>query len=320
MSAILTKQRLIQFAKVLLGVGLVAVLINKGMIEVDKLKVLLNPQVILIGFLLVALNTLFLAWRWHVLLKFYKFATNFINALRFYLIGVFFNYALPGAVSGDLVKAFYISRTQPNQKMKAALSVLIDRVLGLYSMLLMSFFSSVFVFQNTSDNSSPLIKLIESSWIVLAIASLGLGALFSLPMSKLPVVRNIKKLKSLLDSLYELGRTPQVILSSMALSIMGQMLTMVFFYWIAPYFGFNVSFWTCLFCVPLGFIVMAIPISPAGIGVGQLAFYKLFDALEPGAGDAGALAITSFQAFQLIWGVIGAYVYIRYKHKPPENI
>lgn len=295
------------------------VLIKKGMIEVDKLKVLLNPKIIFFGFSLIALNTLFLAWRWHVLLKFYKFTTKFINALRFYLIGVFFNYALPGSVSGDLVKAFYISRTQPNQKMKAALSVLIDRVLGLYSMLLMSFFSSVFVFQ-TADASSPLVRLIESSWAILALASIGLGALFTVPISKAPGIRKIKKISSLLNSLYELGRTPQVILSSMALSIVGQMLTMFFFYWIAPYFGFSVSFWTCLFCVPLGFIVMAIPISPAGIGVGQLAFYKLFEALEPGSGDAGSLAVTSFQAFQLLWGLIGAYVYIRYKHKPPEKI
>ena len=296
------------------------VLIKKGMVEVDKLQVLLDPKIIAIAFSLIALNTLFLAWRWHLLLKFYKFGTRFINALRFYLIGLFFNYALPGSVSGDLVKAFYISRTQPNQKMKAALSVLVDRVLGLYSMLLMSFFSSVFVFQN-ANTESPLVKLIESSWAILALASLGLGALFSMPLSKASVIRNIPKLSSLLNSLYELGRTPQVILSSMVLSILGQMLIMFFFYWIAPYFGFSVSFWTCLFCVPLGFIVMAIPISPAGIGVGQLAFYKLFEALEPGSGDAGALAITACQAFQLLWGLVGAYVYIRFKHKPPtENI
>lgn len=314
-----TKQKLVQYAKILLGVGLMAVLISKGMVEVNKLKILLDPKVLTVACILIAFNTLFLAWRWHVLLKFYKFGTTFINALRFYLIGLFFNYALPGAVSGDLVKAYYISRTQPNQKMKAALSVLVDRVLGLYSMLLMSFFSSVFVFQ-TVDTSSPLAKLIESSWAILALASLGLGALFALPIAKLPLIRKSQKLTSLLNSLYGLGKTPHVILSSMLLSIIGQMLTMFFFYWISAYFGFQVSFWTCLFCVPLGFIVMAVPISPAGIGVGQLAFYKLFETLEPGSGDVGSLAITSFQAFQLIWGFVGAYVYMRFKHKPPENL
>ena len=299
--------------------GLMAVMIQKGMVELDRLKILLDPTVFIIAFLLIALNALFLAWRWHVLLKFYQFTIAFTEAMRLYMIGLFFNYALPGSVSGDLVKAYYISKTQPHQKMKAALSVLVDRVLGLYSMLLISFFSSVFVFQNV-DLTSPLAKLIESSWVILALASLGLGALFCLPLAKLPLIRKSKKLTGLFNSLYELGKTPQVILSSLVFSIFAQMLTMYFFYWIAPYFGHSVSFWTCLFCVPLGFIIMAVPISPAGIGVGQLAFYKLFDSLEPGSGDMGSLAITAFQALQLLWGMSGAYFYIRFKKKPQEAV
>ena len=295
------------------------ILIKKGMVEVDKLKVLLDWKIFLIGISLIAINSLFLVWRWQVLLKFYKFSTTYIDAFRLYMIGIFFNFALPGSVSGDLVKAYYVSKTQPNQKMKSALSVLVDRVLGLYSMLLMSFFSSVFVFQST-DTSSPLTQLIESSWVILALASLGLGALFSIPLAKAPLIRKSKKLSSLLNSLYALGRTPYVILSSLVLSIGGQMLTMFFFYWLAPYFGQPVSFWTCLFCVPLGFIIMAIPISPAGLGVSQLAFYKLFESLEPGTGDVGSLAITSFQGFQLLWAMLGAYFYFRFKEKVPENL
>lgn len=298
-------------------------LIKKGMVEVDRLKILADPTILAVGFSLIALNTLFLAWRWHVLLKFYQFLISYYDALRLYLIGFFFNFALPGAVSGDLVKAYYLSKSQPNQKLKSALSVLIDRILGLYSLLIMSFFSSVYVFYS-SNMDAPVTKLIESSWIVLALATIGLGMLFSVPLSKAPIIKNIPKLSSLLNSLYELGKSPKVILSSMALSILGQMLTMYFFYWISGFFGFQVSFWTCLFCVPLGFIVMAVPISPAGIGVGQLAFYSLFESLEKGSGDAGSLAITSFQAFQLVWTLVGGYFYVRYKnepgHEPMEKI
>lgn len=308
---------MIQSLKAIFGIGLVYVLIQKGMFDVDKLRVLAQWNVFLVGFLLVAFNVVFLAWRWRFLLKFYEFTISFFDTLKLYLIGTFFNYALPGSVSGDLVKAYYLSKGQTS-RLKSALSVLVDRILGLYSMLLISFFSSVFVFHN-SDPNSPVAKLIESSWIALALATLGLGALFVVPLSKAPVIRKFPKVSSLFESLYDLGRTPYVILSSLFASVFAQMSTMYFFYWMAPYFGVTVSFWTCLFCVPLGFIVMAIPISPAGLGVGQLAFYSLFESLEKGSGDVGSLAITAFQAFQILWALPGAYFYMRFKHKPKDQ-
>lgn len=38
-----------------------------------------------------------------------------------------------------------------------------------------------------------------------------------------------------------------------------------------------------LFVIPLGLTAMALPIAPAGLGVGQVVFYSLFSDLLPGA-------------------------------------
>ena len=54
--------------------------------------------------------------RWQWLLKAQNINLPIMRTAQLNLIGAFFNLALPGAVSGDFVKAFYIGKDIPGQK------------------------------------------------------------------------------------------------------------------------------------------------------------------------------------------------------------
>ena len=64
---------------------------------------------------------------------------------------------------------------------------------------------------------------------------------------------------------------------------------------------------------PLGLLTTAVPIAPAGVGTGHAAFSWLF--LLMGY-QSGANVFSLFVIYQLLWGALGGFVYLRYKSNP----
>jgi uncharacterized membrane protein YbhN (UPF0104 family) len=76
--------------------------------------------------------------RWSLLLKVQSISIGFWPAVRLHFLGLFYNNCLPGAIGGDLPRAWYVTR-HTDKKLEAALSVFVDRVIGLIGMLIMAF-------------------------------------------------------------------------------------------------------------------------------------------------------------------------------------
>jgi uncharacterized membrane protein YbhN (UPF0104 family) len=85
--------------------------------------------------------------------------------------------------------------------------------------------------------------------------------------------------------------------------------------------GLNSMSWATYFLVaPLGFMATAIPISPAGVGVGQAAFYYLFNLYSGEKTDLGPTVITAYQVALFAFGVVGAVFYLQRKEKIPKGL
>ena len=67
-----------------------------------------------------------------------------------------------------------------------------------------------------------------------------------------------------------------------------------------------------LFIMPIGFISVAIPISPGGIGVGHVAFESLYSIVGI---SGGANIFNLFLITQLMINLLGGIVYLVYKRK-----
>jgi glycosyltransferase 2 family protein len=74
-----------------------------------------------------------------------------------------------------------------------------------------------------------------------------------------------------------------------------------------------------LFAFPLGMLAIAVPITPAGIGVGQAAFYAVCNLALPGSGSAGANAFTIYQAVTIPVFLLGLIPYIAHRHELREE-
>lgn len=76
-------------------------------------------------------------YRWYVLVRAVDLPFTKHNALRLGLVGYFYNQFLPGAIAGDFVKAIFIAKEQPERKSAAVATVVIDRLFGLFGLLLL---------------------------------------------------------------------------------------------------------------------------------------------------------------------------------------
>ncbi len=318
---------LIQSLKVAFSVGLIFWLVQSGKLNFKALLSLLQPQYLVPALGLIGASIYLTSERWRVLLLTQSHKLSSMQTFKLTLIGIFFNFAVPGGVGGDLVKAFYFSKDHPESRMVAATSVLMDRVLGLYSMILMAMFAMIFDWQHVQS-----ISTLNILWQAVLTLSVLFTAALSLIFSQKFYDRGtfMRALKSLpfsnktmriYESLHLYGRSIRYVISSVLISMLAQTFSILFMILAGTVSGLGDMAWSTYFLVaPLGFMATAIPISPAGVGVGQAAFYFLFNLYSGKTTDLGPTTITAFQVGTFVFGMIGAFFYMQRKEKAPQSI
>ncbi len=82
--------------------------------------------------------------RWTFLQSVLDIRIGFWTALRLHFMGIFYNNCLPTAVGGDLLRAWYVTN-HTEKKLEAALTVAVDRAVGLTGMVILAFCSYLFI-------------------------------------------------------------------------------------------------------------------------------------------------------------------------------
>jgi uncharacterized protein (TIRG00374 family) len=318
MSKAKLKNHLMTLAKVLFALVLLYFVFGTGKIEVNKLQQLFNPALGIPLVLVLSLNIFLGSERWRIILKSQGLIASPIEALKLTLIGSFFNFAIPGGVGGDLVKGFYFVKQNVHARLRSAITILIDRLLGLFTMTLMGVIA-LFAYP----------ELVQERWEmqVIATALLGIFAVFCLlwafVFSKrlhdskfnqefLKLLEKTPPIKSAYQSLSFYRHHKDVFFKAIGLSLLTQTIAVGAFIWIGYVMQYEVSLSAYFFAVPVGFIITSIPISPAGIGVGQAAFYFLFNLAHHAPTDLGPISISMIQVTTFILSLAGAFFYIRF--------
>ena len=85
------------------------------------------------------------AFRWWLLLRTQAIFIRTGAAVRLHFLGLFYNNFMPSSVGGDVLRAWYVTK-HTEKRFQAALSVFVDRFIGLAStMLIALFFYLVFI-------------------------------------------------------------------------------------------------------------------------------------------------------------------------------
>jgi len=314
----------VNLLKILFAGGLITWLVSSGKINVSIFKVVMTPSYILICMGLMLIGILAASERWRMLLRNQGLESSFFKCFELSLVGIFFNFAMPGGVGGDVVKGFYLTRNHPEQKMKAALTVLMDRVIGLYGMILLAVLAMLYDYAHVVT-VPELLSIFYLLIGLFGVATAGLGVAFSSKVraagwldrliDKLPKKH---RLLHLYHSLNSYGHQPRVLLQTLFYSFFAQMSSIILFFIVGNALGeVEIALRTYLIVAPVGFMVTAIPISPAGVGVGQAAFYFLFNIYLGRKSEVGPTVMTVFQIFTLIFGFIGAIFYLRQRAVSP---
>ncbi len=317
-------QILTSFLKFAVAFGLIAWMVNKGTLDFSLLLRLAHPLYLIPCMVALFLNIYINNYRWVFLMRGQGFDIGIKETLPLSFIGLFFNYAMPGGVGGDIVKGYYILQDHPERKTTAATSILMDRIIGFVGMVVVSMIAIVLNF-NFITSHPQLVSLSYGVLALFAAFMLFFALSFSsviyghpfveLFFSKIPGGVKIKKIY---EAFHSYKKAPKYFVWACALTLLTQVAAIMFFYLVGSALDIQqASIVTYMFAVPLGMIATALPISPAGIGVGQAVFMVLFNWSLGFESPLGASLITAHQVMTFILGLVGAYFY--FKKKAPSK-
>ncbi len=307
--------------KILIVALLFYFLASKGLISVDRTKKALERMdLVSAGFFLFFICNFIGAWRWQLLLRAHGIDLGYWKVVHLTFVGSFFNVALPGAVSGDLIKAFYIGRRVSGSRANAFGSIVFDRIVGTSALGLVAGGALIYDFRSVEGHA----LLAGVKTIVLA-ATLGIIGFFSylflLKEKRDPLLKIFRRCEARWERFGSITRIYQgvrhyhshrkIVMKTLAMSLVIHLVIGYACGLYAQAIGAGEFPLSALYVVvPLGLLVTAIPIAPAGVGTGHVAFATLFSLLGSpmGADIFSLVALTNF-----VIGGIGGLTYLRYK-------
>ena len=249
--------------------------------------------------------------RWYALVRAQGLPFRLRDAVRLGFIGNVFNLVIPGAVGGDVIKAAYLGRMQPDRKPQAWASMVIDRILGLLGLFLLAGIAGLTTWNSADGQVRLLIGLV---WGALLAGFAGLAVLFSpglyRPLNRLVAGR--AKLAAAVHRLEAIGmayrRNLLTVLAMLAVATFCHGLYVVAFY-VASLALFDTmpTLAQHYLMVPLTLFTTAVPLPFGALGLSEQISGRLFAMVHHAD---GAVAMMAFRVLMYASGALSACVYL----------
>lgn len=306
--------RLFKFALV---AAFLYVLGRRGLLSLEAYrKALSNGRELFVAYGLSAGIVTLSALRWKWLLVAQGVRLSFGEALRLGLVGNFFNLALPGGVTGDVVKALQVRSSGKTESATAVMgSIFVDRIVGMAGLILLAALALI---------ASPRGELAGARFagarLFLFGASTTMAVLFGYVVwvteSRDRVLSLLRRIGSRWSRLGPIARFylalrayhrhPYTLLGTLTLSTFIHLLGGLACFHLAVALGEFLPLASLIFAFSLGTVVNVVPLAPAGIGTGHAAFLYLFSLL---GSPRGADLYTLVAATAILWAAVGGLVY-----------
>ena len=224
------------------------------------------------------------------------------------LIALFFNNVLPSSIGGEMVKAYYLYKNSSG-KISAFSAVIVDRLFGIVTMILISISAILFWGQ---AQSSPKIL---SSILFLTFFIVTFGVLIfnkkiadTLCQVHIPLVPSIllEKIREIYKAMHDYRGQKRIILRCVLLTLVGQGAFIITNYLLARSLSIDIPLGFFFFFVPI-LLVIGIAPSVNGIGVREATFmFYLTEFTSPEKALALSLLSTFFM---IVIGIIGGIVF-----------
>ncbi|MDE0976099.1 MAG: lysylphosphatidylglycerol synthase transmembrane domain-containing protein [Arenicellales bacterium] len=270
--------------------------------------------------------------RWWYLLRANGLGVRFLEAQRFGWIGLFFSNVLPGATGGDVIKAVYIVRRCSGDKVRAVVSIVVDRIIGVLSLLVIGSLASLLAMDRF-----PVFA--TSMWLT------GLGTFGFCFLLISPTLRRLLRFDALVARLP--GKISNVVTEldgavlyyrDHLLGIGGWILAspVIYSLFVGSVFcmdralGVGLGIADYFFIVPVAAVIQGIPIAPAGWGIGEAAYGALIGkfgaATLPGIPNAEEVMRTRGVALSVLhrvhvaaWSLLGGLAILIDRNAHPQD-
>ena len=200
------------------------------------------------------ISNLFSAARWAAIARGLGLAARLAPLARMYFRGMTMNVLLPGAtVSGDLLRGYQLSQQQGNPLLRSGLSVLLDRLSGLWILCAASLVSLM------AALATGLVPAGKEIWVYVV----GLVVALALPWLPLPVERVEKARRQALES-------EGPILRSVWLSVLVQVFSAAALWLCGFAAGVHLAYPAMLASAAPIFIMGALPLGWGGFGAREI--------------------------------------------------
>lgn len=293
-------RRLFLFVRVAVSVGLIAFMLSR--LDFEKMTVFLRRAdlwLVLLTLVAVFVDRAFMVVRWMKLVEALDIKVARLRVVKIFFLSTFFGSFLPSGVGGEAVRAVSFSRLT-SRGVESVASVVMDRLLGLLSMLLMGLVSLT-VFYRVYPHPALLGVV-----VLLSVGSMvGLGLLLSrrmhLRVASLGqtlgedswVSRAALAMGRYRDRLGTLG-----VVLLLSLGVQGLRVLQAYFLSEAMDLGTPLIYFFCF--IPPILVVTMLPISVGGWGTANVAYVALFS--QVGMDPDGAFVLS---VLILALGVIG---------------
>ncbi len=284
-----------------------------------------NPWWLFAGMAIYGLVELLAGWRWVLLLRVQGVNLTVARTFSLLLIGLFFNFFIPGGTGGDVVKIYYLLKETPGQRTAALLSVLMDRMIGLIALIVLAL-GIILVHWDWLMSTPTTAQGVWTTLIILGASVSGMAFTFTITgfglVHRLPAKFPMRDRLAEIALAYNLyGRAWRQSLVAFVLSFVAHIGYFAVFYCAAAALradGVRIPTLVELTAImPVVNTIAAMPISLGGLGVRE-GLFQVFLGQLCGVSEAVAVVISSTgYLLTLVWGVVGGVVYLLYR--PTEH-
>lgn len=258
-----------------------------------------------LGFLILA--SLCVVTRWWRLLALNGCPTRWYDAFRYTYTGLFFNAVVPGFNGGDVARAYAVVRSHPTRRADALMTVVVDRVVGLIALILIGTFCVL-----TTDDRLTALKLPVTLFTAAVLVGGGLffsGRVrrlvrFDALVTRLPQGERLLRLDS---AAQRLMRSPGDMAVALGFSFCNHLATGLAVMAAASALGSDLGFRDWLSTMAIANTLSSIPLSPGGLGVGEI----LYGSLARSLGSTYAIGVATSLVYRLclyVMSLIGGLV------------
>lgn len=258
--------------------------------------------------------------RWHRLLRGVGVVLPLGRVFVLNMVGNFYNTFMPGSTGGDVLKAIYAAR-QTSNRAAAVISVIIDRILGLLTLVILGGLMAGYQYLAASQGNDPAVRACRhvavASFLVLFATSLAVVVLGWPALRRaigLDWLLRQMPAQGFLDRVLEVMRTyrakPLLIAWAILITFPVHLAVIVASMLAGWAFELPISVGYYFVVVPVIVLVGAVPLAPQGAGV--MEFFATMLLARQGANVSHALVLTlSIRMLHILWNLSGAVFVVR---------